>query len=47
MQKFINPKTGRKEKHIQCKACCEWIPESEFMDHECEEQKANLGLMFL
>jgi len=25
MQKFINPKTGKKEKHIQCPACCEWI----------------------
>jgi len=44
---LINKKTGKKEKHIQCVACCRWIPISEFSHHQCEEKRHNLGLMFL
>ena len=44
---FINPKTGRKERHIQCPACCKFIPESEYTEHKCEEQKHNIGIMWM
>ena len=33
--KFINPKTGRKEKHYQCTSCFEWIPFSDD-NHKCK-----------
>ena len=42
---FINEKTGKKERHVQCPACCSFIPYSEYDKHECEDQKHNLGIM--
>jgi len=33
--KFINPKTGKKEKHYQCTSCFEWIPFSD-NSHKCK-----------
>jgi len=33
---FVNEKTGKKEKHIQCSNCLEYIPYSEYDKHTCE-----------
>jgi len=35
---FYNPKTGKKERHICCPGCCEFIPVSEYDQHECPNE---------
>jgi len=39
---FVNPKTGKKERHICCVGCCEFIPESEYDKHVCPNEKARI-----
>ena len=47
--KRVNPKTGKKERLIQCPACCKWVFESEYSEHykNCEDAQRGLGLMWL
>jgi len=36
---FINKNTGKKERHIQCVGCLEWVPASEYSRHECKTKE--------
>lgn len=42
---FINEKTGKKERHICCSGCCEFIPTSEYQNHKCPDER--LRIQFL
>jgi len=39
---FVNPKTGKKERHICCAGCCEFIPTSEYDQHKCPNEYERL-----
>lgn len=43
--RFLNEKTGKKEKHVQCLSCLDFIPESEYFVHceGCKKNKINIG----
>ena len=40
---FLNEKTGKKERHIQCLRCLSYIPNSEYEEHKCDGNEITIS----